>query len=136
GIKILWNDVDFFQNSSISQGRYDKINKTEQFAPFGRPVPLWVTTTTLRPYTLEEQPIDTEEAAVRLERALLARLEELLAATGGEALRTDFVTKEEGGLLTVTLLAECREEIGRTVKREGEIGRIYGTPQEDTKDSG
>lgn len=136
GIKILWNDLDFFENSSISQGRYDKITRTEQIAPFGRPLPVWVTTTTLRPYTLEDRPIDGEEAAARLERALLARLEELLAANGGETLRTDFVTKEEDGLLTVTLLAECREEIGRTVEREGEVGRIPGTPQEDTKDSG
>ena len=63
-------------------------------------------------------------------------MEELLAANGGETLRTDFVTKEEDGLLTVTLLAECREEIGRTVRREGEVGRIPGAPQEDTKDSG
>ena len=135
-IKILWNDVDFFENSSISQGRYDKITKTEQLTPFNRPLPVWVTTTTLRHYTLEERPLDTEEAAARLERALLARLEELLAANGGETLRTDFVTKEEDGLLTVTLLAECREEIGRTVRREGEVGRIPGAPQEDTKDSG
>ena len=136
GIKILWNDLDFFENSSISQGRYDKITRTEQIAPFDRPLPVWVTTTTLRPYTLEERSIDGEEAAARLEQVLLARLEELLAANGGEALRTDFVTKEGDGLLTVTLLAECREEIGRTVEREGEVGHIPGTPQEDTKDSG
>lgn len=125
GIKILWNDLDFFENSSISQGRYDKITRTEQLTPFGRALPVWLTTTTLRPYTLEEKPIDQEEAAARLERVLLARLEGLLAASKGEALRTDFVTREEGGLLTVTLLAECREEIGRTVERDGEIGRVY-----------
>lgn len=125
GIKILWNDLDFFENSSISQGRYDKITRTEQLTPFGRALPVWLTTTTLRPDTLEEKPIDQEEAAARLERVLLARLEELLADNKGEALRTDFVTREEGGLLTVTLLAECREEIGRTVERDGEIGRVY-----------
>ena len=38
--------------------------------------------------------------------------------------------------LTVTLLAECREEIGRTVEREGEVGRIYGTALENTNDNG
>lgn len=136
GIKFLWFDLDFFENSSISPGRYDKITKTEQLALFDRPLPVWVTTTTLRPYELEERPVDGEEAAQRLEQALSFRLEELMAANRGEALRTDFITKEEGGLLTVTLLAECREEIGRTVEREGEIGRIFGTPQEDTKDGG
>jgi len=126
GIKFLWFDLDFFENSSISQGRYDKITKTEQLTLFDRSLPVWLTTTSLRPYTLEERPIDGEEAAARLEQVLLARLEEQLAASRGEALRTDFVTREEGGRLTVTLLAECREEIGRTVERGGETGRMRG----------
>lgn len=128
GIKILWFDLDFFKNSSISQGRYDKITKTEQLAFFGWPLPVWVTTTTLCPYGLEEQFVDSEEAAQRLEQALSHRLEELLEANRGEILRADFVTREEDGRLTVTLLAECREEIGRTVERQGEVGRVYGTP--------
>ena len=50
-----------------------------------------------------------------------------MEANRGEVLHTDLVTREEGGRLTVTLLAECREEIGRTVKREGDVGRIPGT---------
>ena len=61
-----------------------------------------------------------------LEAALLARLEALMEANHGEILRTDFVLREEGGRLTVTLLAECREEIGRTVERPGETGRRPG----------
>lgn len=131
GLKILWFDLDFFENSSILQGRYDKITRTEQLAPFGRPVPVWVTTTTLRPYNLEERSVDGEEAALRLEQVLSARLEKLMAAGHGEVLHTDLVTKEEDGLLTVTLLAECREEIGRTVERDGEVGRVYGAGQEE-----
>lgn len=126
GLKILWFDLDFFQNSSISQGRYDKITRTEQMTPFGRPLPVWVTTTTLRPYSVKETAVDVEEAALRLEQVLSARLEELMEAGHGEVLHTDLVAKQEDGLLTVTLLAECREEIGRSVKREGEVGRIYG----------
>ncbi len=136
GVKILWFDLDFLQNSSISQGRYDKISKTEQLTLFDRPVPLWLTTTTLREYTLEERTMDREEAVPRLERALTTRLEELMEANRGEVLQTDFVTREEDGRLTVTLLAECREEIGRTVERSGETGRIYSAPQDDINDSG
>ena len=94
--------------------------------PFGRPLPVWVTTTTLRPYSVKETAVDAEEAALRLEQVLSARLEELMEAGHGEVLHTDLVAKQEDGLLTVTLLAECREEIGRSVKREGEVGRIYG----------
>ncbi len=125
-IKFLWLDLDLSQNSSISQGRYDKITRTDQLALFGRPLPLWLTTTTLRGYELEERAVDPEEAALRLEQVLTARLAELMEANQGEVIQSNLVTREEDGRLTVTLLAECREEIGRTVEREGEIGRIYG----------
>lgn len=125
GVKILWFDVDFFQNSSISDGRYDKITKTEQLVLFGRAFPVWLTTTALRGYTLEERPLDQEQASVRLEQALAARLDGLLEANQGEVLRADFTAKEEDGRLTVTLLAECREEIGRTIERPGETGRHF-----------
>ena len=75
--------------------------------------------------------MDREEAAAKMEEILMVRLSELMAAHKGEVLHTDFVTREENGRLTVTLLAECREEIGRTVERDGELGRFYNTPAED-----
>ncbi len=136
GLKILWFDLDFFENSSISSGRYDKITETAELTLFGQPMPAALTTVTRRGYTLREEPVDGEQAAKELEELLRFRLEELMTARKGEVLRTDFVTRQEDGRLTVTLLAECREEIGRTVEREGEVGRIYGTPQEDTKETG
>lgn len=136
GVKILWLDLDFFQNSSISQGRYDKITETSGLALFGHPMPAALTTVTCRGYTLREEPVDREEAAARLEGILTARLEELMEARRGEVLRTDLVTREENGRFTVSLLAECREEIGRTVERDGEVGRVYGTPPDDTNENG
>ena len=54
----------------------------------------------------------------------------LMAEREGEVLRTDVVCRVEGGRLTVTLLAESREQIGRTVERPGETGRIPGTNAE------
>ena len=135
-IKFLWMDLDFLQNSSISSGRYDKITKTEQLVLFDHPLPVWLTTTTLRGYELEEQALDQEGAAVQLEQALSLRLEELMAANQGEVIQSDFVTQEKDGCFSVILLAECREEIGRTVDREGEVGRIYGTALENTNDNG
>ena len=125
-VKILWFDVDFFENSSISQGRYDKITETSELILFGRPMPVSLTTVTRQGYTLREEPLDREEAAARLEEILLVRLGLLLEESQGEVLQTDFVVREENGRLTVTLLAECREQIGRTVKRDGETGRVYG----------
>lgn len=132
-LKFLWFEVDFFENSSISQGRYDKITETAQLSLFDRPMPASLTTVTRRGYTLREEPLDREEAAARLEEILLVRLAALMEEHRGEVLQTDFVIREENGRLTVTLLAECREEIGRTVKREGETGRRYGArPEAET----
>lgn len=137
GIKILWFDLNFFQNSSISGGRCDKMTKTEQLTLFGRPWPVWLTTTTLRGYGLVQREIDREGAAAQLQEVLLFRLNRQMEANGGEVLSTGFDLREEGGRLTVTLLAECREDIGRTVERDGDVGRVfYGTAQNDTRDSG
>ena len=130
-VKFLWLDVDFFENSSISQGRYDKITETARLTLFGRDLPASLTTVIRRGFTLREEPLDREEAAARLEEILLVRLGALMEEHSGEVLQTDFVTREDNGRLTVTLLAECREEIGRTVRREGETGRVYTTPPED-----
>ena len=129
-LKFLWFEADFSENSSISQERYDKITETAQLTLFGRTMPASLTTVTRRGYTLREEPLDREEAAARLEELLAVRLAGLMEEHSGEVLQTDFVVREDGGRLTVTLLAECREEIGRTVKREGETGRVYGTPPE------
>ena len=132
--KILWRQVEFFQNSSIFSGRYDKIAETSEWNLWGRTLPFALTTTTLREYTLREEPLDQNEAAGRLEELLLARLEELMASRNGTVLSTSFMTRIRDGRLTVTLQAECREEIGRTVEREGTTGHIPGTPQDGERD--
>ena len=67
-----------------------------------------------------------EQAEERLKQVLLQRLDGLMDANDGIVLRSDMVTRMANGMLTVTLLAECEEEIGRTVEREGETGRIPG----------
>ena len=135
-IKILWFDLDFFQNSSISGERCDKMTETEQLTLLGRPWPVWLTTTALRGYRLVPAEIDREGAAAQLEEALLARLDQLMEANGGQVLQTGFSLREEGGRLTVTLLAECREEIGRVVERGGKIGHIYSSDQSNADNNG
>lgn len=125
-LQLLWGQVDFFQNSSISGRMYDKITQTGRLALFGRDLPLGLSTTTLREYTLTEGTLDQEQAQQRLQALLLARLEEILEDRDGKVLRTDFVARIQDGKLTVTLLAECEEEIGTSVERQGETGRVYG----------
>ncbi|HIT32320.1 MAG TPA: sporulation protein YqfD [Candidatus Enterenecus stercoripullorum] len=125
-LRFLWGQFDFFENSSISGGMYDKITQTDDLTLFGRTLPVGLTITTLREYTLEEGALEEAQAEEQLRQLLLQRLEAILGPGEGKVLRTDFVTRVEDGTLTVTLLAECEEEIGKTVEREGETGRIYG----------
>ena len=125
-LHVLWGRFDFFENSSISGGMYDKITQTGYLTLFGHTLPIGLTTTTLREYTLEERTLEEEQAEERLRALLLTRLEGILESREGQTLRTDFVTRVEDGKLTVTLLAECEERIGKTVERDGETGRVYG----------
>ena len=122
---FLWWDVDFYGNSGISYEKYDKIKETRSLRLFGRELPLGITTVTFREYTLSGGAVDAAAARTMLEEELLARLEKILLESEGTVLRTDFVAKEEAGLLTVTMLAECQEQIGKTVEREGQTGRVY-----------
>ena len=123
-LQILWGQLDFFKNSSISYGKYDKITCTRMLTVAGREMPLGLTTTTVREYTLSQAPLNVETAEQRLREALEQRLSDLMDANDGTVLRSDFVTRMAGDVLTVTLLAECEEEIGRTVELPGETGRV------------
>ena len=50
-----------------------------------------------------------------LQERLTERLEELMEQTEGEVLATEFTAAQKDGMLTVTLVAECSEQIGREV---------------------
>lgn len=126
-LKILWGQLDFFKNSSISYERYDKITSTQLLTVAGREMPLGLTTVTVREYTLTEAPLNVEDAEMRLRELLDARLSALMDAHDGKILRADLVTRLTEDTLTVTLLAECEEEIGRTVEFPGETGRVPGS---------
>ena len=80
-------------------------------------MPLALTRETCRAYALETAPLNREAARALLEAELYAALEETVGE--GEILRAGFDAGEADGLLTVTLRAECAEEIGRFVPRTG-----------------
>ena len=128
-VKFLWEELDFFKNSSISYERYDKITSTRMLTVAGREMPLGLITATVREYTVTPVPLNVEEAEARLIQILEARLSALMDANEGKVLRADLVTRMAGDVLTVTLLAECEEEIGRTVELPGDVGRIPGSQQ-------
>ena len=115
GIKILWFDLDFFENSSISGERYDKITKTWNLTlPGDLVLPLSLGREDYRAYETVEAPVDPAAAQAMLEERLLARLTQLLGDTGREVSHS-FAAGEEDGCLKVTLTAECEEELGRFV---------------------
>ena len=126
-VELLGRRVNFYQNSGISYDRYDKIIQTDVLTlPGGWELPFSVTRETARAYTLRERDLDRDAAITLLEDGLRRELDGILAGTDGECVRLDYTAAVEDDMLTVTLLAECVEQIGRTVLREGETGFFPG----------
>lgn len=124
---LLGERVNFYQNSGISYARYDKITQVSPLeVPGGVRLPVSLVQETAREYTLLQAQLNQNEAIGLLEDSLRRELDDILQQTGGECLRTDYTAAVEDGMLTVTLLAECYEQIGKTVEREGEVGFIPG----------
>lgn len=123
--------LNFYQNSGISYERYDRITKTAVLTlPGGVELPVSLTCETARAYTVRDGTLDRDAAIAHLEEGLRRELDEILQETDGECVRADYRAAQEDGLLTVTLLAECVEQIGKTVLLEGETGYTPGTPEE------
>ncbi|OUN24850.1 sporulation protein YqfD [Pseudoflavonifractor sp. An85] len=123
-VKLLGLELDFFEKSSIFPDGYDKITNTESLELGGYTWPVSLTTTTYRSYTVQEQTVDQKQGEELLKKLLVQRLERLLDVGEGEILQQDFVTRVEGDTLVVSLVAECREQIGRTVERSGTTGHV------------
>lgn len=121
---ILGLELDFFEKSSIFPEGYDKITNTEFLKLGGYTWPVWWQTTTYRRYTVQEQQVDPQQGEALLKELLQQRLEQLLEVGDGEILHQDFVTRVEGDTLVVSMVAECREQIGRTVERPGTTGHV------------
>lgn len=127
-VDILGNRVNFYENSGISYAQYDKITQTSTLTlPGGIRLPLSLIRETAREYAPLPVELEQEEAAALLRDSLRRDLDDVLQTTEGECLRLDYTEAVEDGFLIVTLLAECHEQIGRTVEREGNVGFIPGT---------
>ncbi len=110
-LELFGREVKFSQKGGIPYERYDKI-LTYHTAPFHLPIAL--RGETCREYETRTRPVDPQRAV----RALKGELEERLAALcpPSEVRRVDYRAEERDGLLTVTLLAECEQDIGVTVE--------------------
>lgn len=130
-LTIFGHRLQFYKNGGISYDRYDKIKDTKILTlPGGREMPLTLTQEVIREYDLYTVSIDAQAGEELLSSRLEERLDEILEANKGEVQKTDFSAVQQDGLLTVTMVAECREEIGETMEFEGEIGRQRATAQE------
>lgn len=123
-LTIFGHRLQFYKNGGISYNRYDKIKNTKILTlPGGREMPLTLTQETIREYDLYDVSVNVDAGEELLRSCLEERLGEIIEPNEGEVLKTDFAVVRKDGLLTVTLVAECSEEIGKTMEFEGEIGR-------------
>ncbi len=121
---ILGQRVQFYKNGGISYERYDKIKTNHTLTlPGARTMPLTLVRERIREYQPAPAAIDPEAAEQLLCSRLEQRLKERARLHEGQVLNTDFTAVRNEGLLTVTLTAECSEQIGKTVEFEGQLGR-------------
>jgi similar to stage IV sporulation protein len=114
----LWgNTLKFYENSSISYERYDKITTMKQLTlPGNIPLPLTWETDTYSAYETETVSVDRSDAEAELERLLTQRLQNSLGEEDAIT-HLEFQAEEENGWLTVTLQAECCQQIGVQTER-------------------
>jgi similar to stage IV sporulation protein len=103
---------EIFGNSSISWPFYDKITTAYQVTlPGAETLPLVCRKETLRAYETETVDIDLDAAQTLLEQQMRKQLEQAVGEDG-EIQTVQFSARVDDGVLQVTLLAECKEEIG------------------------
>lgn len=115
---VLGRRINFYGNGGISFPEYDKIIKNHvPVLPGGMVLPLSFNVETCRAYTTLPVPVNLQAAEALLREDLEEALRD--AVGDGQILREDYTVQEENGFLTVTLLAECSEQIARVVPIEG-----------------
>lgn len=106
--------IKFFANSGMETGSYDKITTRDRLSFFGLPLPVTLERETCRYYATEmvEQTLSAVEA--RAEAALTDYLHALVDGYGTVS-STLCSSHRRGDTLTVTLSAECVEQISQSV---------------------
>ncbi len=136
-LSVMGHRINFYRNSGIPYEKYDTmtVSNTKTLAE-GRLLPLLWETETIREYSLTTLSLDRAKTEEMLKERLLRQLKQSMQE--GEILKTDYETSLEGDLLSVTLSAECNEQIGRTVSMDtnervtGPRHPTTGTAAEDT----
>lgn len=106
--------VKFFLNSSIEGEKYDKITNRHPLNLLGIPLPVTLVTETVRFYETAETALDQARAEKAAEAALTEQLHTIVDPYGTVS-STLCTSRRRGDTLTVTLSAECVEQIGERV---------------------
>lgn len=103
---------NLFLTAGTGWSHYDKVSEKHRLSVMGVVLPVSMTVDTYSEYELSEtRPEGLEEG---LENRLISEIESEIDR--GEIVHTEFETSKNGGVITVTLNAECREQIGE-IKR-------------------
>lgn len=114
--------LNFYKNSGISDGDCDTIYKIYDFAiPGVFRLPVSLIRETQTESALSDHKPNTDVLAQTLHETLQRRI-----GPDGEVLESHLTQSEQNGLLTVTLRAECEQEIG--VEVPGNIPEIQEEP--------
>lgn len=112
-VTVFDRRINFYGNGSISWADYDKISRTyTTVLPGGQVMPLSLTRETLREWNPAQVQVDTVAAQDLLEEQLYARLKQLVGEDG-RIITVDWSARISQGVLTVTGVAECEEQIAR-----------------------
>lgn len=112
-VTLFERRINFYGNGSILWENYDKISKTHgAVLPGGQKLPFSLTWETLRRWTPVRMQVNPTAAQELLEARLTQRLEQLVGEDG-RVVTVDWSARISNGLLTVTGVAECEEQIGR-----------------------
>ena len=106
--------IKFFANSSIDGAQCDKITTRTPVSVLGAALPITWETETVRFYETEPAALSQQEQQAAVGAALEAYLRSVVDPYG-EVTASQVTSRLRGEILTVTLTAECREEIGETV---------------------
>ena len=108
---VLGKRINFYRNSGISYAHYDKITENKPLSlPGDMTLPVSLIAERYQEYTPAQAPVNGDSAETFLKNRLETDLTQLLGT--GQAVALSWRTETQGDLLTVTLDAECLEQIG------------------------
>ena len=107
--------INFYKSSGISYGNYDKMTTEKPLTlPGGYTLPVCLTITVFREYTVYQAPLEQDKAQALLEDCTRQQL--LGSMTAGTIQSLSVRLQPETGKYLLTGTAECQEEIGTVVE--------------------